>query len=106
MSFRTGDGGGLEPATGTGAGCAASDDHRVQLRYWGGRREFIANARNDTVWVKVKAAVVAKGGSVSFEVLRFLVIETAKSYLTAAACVTCLSTVVLDSLIIEAQTRR
>ena len=49
---------------------------------------------------------VAKGGSVSFEVLRFLVIDTAKSYLTAAACVTCWSTVVLDSLIIEAQTRR
>jgi len=53
-----------------------------------------------------QAAVVAKGGSVSFEVLRFLVIDTAKSYLTAAACVTCWSTVVLDSLIIEAQTRR
>ena len=46
---------------------------------WEGH-EFIANARNETVWAKVKATVVSKGGSVSFEVLKFMVIETAKTY--------------------------
>jgi hypothetical protein len=46
---------------------------------WEGH-EFLANARNETVWSKVKSIVVAKGGSVSFEVLKFLVVETAKSY--------------------------
>jgi len=46
---------------------------------WAGH-EFIANARNETVWAKVKATVVAKGGTASFEVLKYLVIETAKSY--------------------------
>jgi hypothetical protein len=46
---------------------------------WEGH-EFIANARNETVWAKVTAAVISKGGSVSFEVLKFMVIETAKSY--------------------------
>jgi hypothetical protein len=45
---------------------------------WEGH-EFLANARNETVWSKVKSIVVAKGGSVSFEVLKFLVLETAKS---------------------------
>lgn len=45
---------------------------------WEGH-EFLANARNETVWSKVKSIVVAKGGSVSFEVLKFLVVETAKS---------------------------
>lgn len=46
---------------------------------WAGH-EFVASARNETVWAKVKTIVVAKGGSVSFEVLKFLVVETAKSY--------------------------
>lgn len=49
-----------------------------RMTWWG--HEFIGNARNETIWAKVKAIVVAKGGSVSFEVLRFLVTETAKSY--------------------------
>jgi hypothetical protein len=30
--------------------------------------------------VKVKGIIVSKGGTVSFEVLRFLVVETAKHY--------------------------
>jgi hypothetical protein len=46
---------------------------------WAGH-EFIANARNEAVWARVKSIVVARGGSVSFEVLKFLVVETAKSY--------------------------
>jgi hypothetical protein len=50
---------------------------------WAGH-EFIANARNETIWAKVKATVVAKGGSVSFEVLKFLVVETAKTYFLPA----------------------
>jgi hypothetical protein len=50
---------------------------------WAGH-EFIANARNERVWAKVKATVMAKGGSVSFEVLKFLVVETAKSYFLPA----------------------
>ena len=36
---------------------------------WAGH-EFVDNARNETVWRKVKSSVAAKGGSVSFEVLR------------------------------------
>lgn len=46
---------------------------------WAGH-EFVANARNETVWKKVNGLVIAKGGTVSFEVLKFLVVETAKSY--------------------------
>jgi hypothetical protein len=46
---------------------------------WAGH-EFAANARNDTVWNKVKTIVTAKGGSVSFEVLQAMVVEAAKTY--------------------------
>jgi hypothetical protein len=46
---------------------------------WDGH-ELIANARNETVWRKVMAVVRDKGGSISFEVLKFMVVETAKSY--------------------------
>lgn len=42
--------------------------------------EFLGNARNETIWSKVKSTVVAKGGTVSFDVLKFLVTETAKGY--------------------------
>jgi len=51
----------------------------VSRMTWDGH-EFLDNARNDTVWTKVKAIVTAKGGSVSFEVLQAMVVEAAKSY--------------------------
>jgi len=47
--------------------------------------EFLANTRNETIWNKVKGIVVSKGGSVSFEVLKFLVVETAKTYFVGGA---------------------
>ena len=46
---------------------------------WAGY-EFLSDARNETVWRKVQRTVVAKGGSISFEVLRFLVVNAAKDY--------------------------
>jgi hypothetical protein len=58
---------------------AHTPDAVVERITWAGY-EFLANARNETVWNRVKGIVVAKGGSVSFEVLKFLVVETAKSY--------------------------
>jgi hypothetical protein len=51
---------------------------------WAGH-EFIGNARNETIWNRVKGIVVAKGGTVSFEVLKFLVVETAKTYFLPGA---------------------
>jgi Hypothetical protein (DUF2513) len=58
---------------------ALSPSAVVTRMTWAGH-EFAANTRNETVWKKVKGVVVAKGGSVSFEVMKFLVVETAKSY--------------------------
>jgi hypothetical protein len=51
----------------------------VHRMTWAGY-EFLDVARNKTVWNSVKNTVTAKGGSVSFELLKFLLIETAKSY--------------------------
>lgn len=70
---------GLIVAHPTTAFAGPSPSAIVERITWEGH-EFIANARNDTIWAKVKATVLAKGGSVSFEVLKFLVIENAKLY--------------------------
>jgi len=69
---------GLIKATSTTSFCSASPTAVASRITWEGH-EFLANARNETVWSKVKSIVLAKGGSVSFEVLKFLVVETAKS---------------------------
>ncbi|MEO8520559.1 MAG: DUF2513 domain-containing protein [Acidobacteriota bacterium] len=65
----------VEPQTTFGSASPTALAGRIT---WEGH-EFLANVRNETVWSKVKSIVVAKGGSVSFEVLKFLVVETAKS---------------------------
>jgi hypothetical protein len=43
--------------------------------------EFVDTVRNETVWTKVKGIVQQKGGSISFEILKELAIQTSKSYL-------------------------
>jgi Hypothetical protein (DUF2513) len=58
---------------------AGSPDAIVDRMTWDGH-EFLANARNETVWKKVKGIVATKGGSVSFEVLKLLVTQAAKDY--------------------------
>jgi len=63
---------------------AASPGAIVERMTWEGH-EFLDNARNETVWKKVTAIVAAKGGSVSFEVLKSLVVETAKTYFLAGS---------------------
>jgi hypothetical protein len=51
----------------------------VERMTWKGH-EFLDNVRNETVWNKVKGIVIAKGGSISFEVLKSVVTDTAKAY--------------------------
>src|SRR5688572_12098241 len=50
---------------------AKSPSAVVERMTWAGH-EFLDNARNETVWNKVKATVAAKGGGASFEVLKYL----------------------------------
>ena len=45
---------------------------------WEGH-EFLDAVRNETVWAKTQEVVKSKGGSVSFEVLKELAIQTFKS---------------------------
>ena len=45
---------------------------------WEGH-EFLDAVRHETVWAKTKEVVKSKGGSVSFEVLKELAIQTFKS---------------------------
>jgi len=42
--------------------------------------EFLDAARNATVWARVQRIVAEKGGSISFEVLKFVVMQTAKEF--------------------------
>jgi Hypothetical protein (DUF2513) len=46
---------------------------------WKGH-EFLDSVKNETVWQRVKAAVVKKGGGASLEVVTALAVETAKTY--------------------------
>jgi Hypothetical protein (DUF2513) len=46
---------------------------------WKGH-EFHDTVKNDTVWKRVKAIVKSKGETISFEVLKMLATETAKTY--------------------------
>jgi len=46
---------------------------------WDGH-EFLANAKNDTVWKKVIADAEAKGSSISMTVLNGLLTQAAKKY--------------------------
>lgn len=48
---------------------------------WAGH-EFLANARNDTVWKKVLAQVKAKAGTVSVEVMKQLLTKAVGELLT------------------------
>lgn len=45
---------------------------------WRGH-EFLDAARNDTVWNKVKEIVKQKGGSIPFDVLQTLLVQTLRS---------------------------
>ena len=42
--------------------------------------DFLNNIRNPKVWERIRKVVAEKGGSVSFEVLRALAVQTAKKY--------------------------
>jgi len=52
----------------------------VERLTWSGH-EFLDAARNEAVWKKTKAIVKQKAGTVSFEVLKTLLIEISKSLL-------------------------
>jgi hypothetical protein len=45
---------------------------------WEGQ-DFLANAKNQTVWNKTKALVKSKGGSASFEIFKAILVSMAKS---------------------------
>ncbi len=64
-----------QPATCMGDSSPTALAERIT---WDGH-EVIGNARNETVWRKAMAVVRDKGGSISFEVLKFLIVETAKT---------------------------
>ena len=55
-------------------------DAYVERLTWSGH-EFLDAARNETVWKKTKATVKEKVGTVSFEVLKTLLINISKSLL-------------------------
>jgi hypothetical protein len=61
------------------AGLLQSDrcGHPIRLT-WAGH-EFLANISDDTVWNSVKQTVKEKGGAVSFDVLKLLALQAAKS---------------------------
>jgi hypothetical protein len=46
--------------------------------------EFLANARNDQVWNKTKVFVKEKGGAVSFEILKAVLIKIAGQHFGTA----------------------
>jgi Hypothetical protein (DUF2513) len=46
---------------------------------WEGH-DFLAAARNDTIWQKTKAKVISGAGDVPFTLLKELLIQTARSY--------------------------
>lgn len=46
---------------------------------WNGH-EFLANARNEQVWSKTKSFVKEKGGSISFEILKALLVKIAAQH--------------------------
>ena len=52
----------------------------VERLTWNGY-EFLDAARNETVWMKTKAIVKQKVGTVSFEVFKTLLVEMSKSLL-------------------------
>ncbi len=53
-------------------------DWRAKGLTWEGH-EFLDNVRNETVWRRVKATIQDKGGTASFEIIKELAIEIAKS---------------------------
>jgi Hypothetical protein (DUF2513) len=57
----------------------ASFDWRAESLTWDGH-EFLDAISNDTVWSKVKKVVSDKGGSIAFEVLKELAIQTGKAH--------------------------
>lgn len=42
--------------------------------------EFLANARNDQVWSKTKTFLIEKGGSVSFEIVKAVLVKFAAQH--------------------------
>ena len=54
-------------------------DVAVQRLTWAGH-DFLANAKNATVWEKTKAFVIAKGGNASFEVVKVLLTQVAAQH--------------------------
>jgi hypothetical protein len=48
---------------------------------WAGH-EFLANARNNTVWKKVTSQITAKVGTVSVEVVKQLLVKATTDLLT------------------------
>ena len=59
-----------------------SFDWRAISLTWSGH-EFLDALGNETVWNRLKAIIRDKGGSIPFEVLQTLAIETAKSHFLA-----------------------
>jgi hypothetical protein len=58
-----------------------SDDYYFVTRLTWAGHEFLANAKNDTVWKKVIADAQEKGTSVSLSVLNSLLSAAAKKYI-------------------------
>lgn len=50
--------------------------YHVERMTWAGH-EFLADAKNRTVWEKAKALIVSKGGSASFEVMKAVLSQVA-----------------------------
>lgn len=71
---------GLLKAHFTGTDTSGVVDAYVERLTWSGH-EFLDAARNETVWKKTKATVKEKVGTVSFEVLKTLLINISKSLL-------------------------
>jgi hypothetical protein len=61
----------------SGRGGARIDKVIVTRMTWTGH-EFLQNARNEEVWQRTKKLVKERGGSVSFEILTALLVQTAK----------------------------
>ena len=51
----------------------------VERLTWAGH-EFLSNAKNATVWEKTKAEGMVKGGAISFEILKSLLIKVAAQH--------------------------
>lgn len=54
-------------------------DYQIERLTWEGH-DFIANARNQTIWKRTRALIEEKGGDVSFGVLRGLLTNIASQY--------------------------